>query len=120
MTTPGISQDPMYQMLRNDDVAGFNKAIDQGMPCNLRGSDLRGLDLRGIHVAGMDLTDAYFRGTDLRGVDFRGCSLDGVSLANAKVSGCYFPPELDANELRLSLEFGTRLRHKKAPQQPEM
>ncbi len=113
MTTPGISQDPLYQMLRNDDVAGFNQAIDGGAECDLRGTDLRGLDLRGLHLAGMDLTDAYFRGTDLRGVDFRGCALDGVSLANARVSGCYFPAEISAEELRLSLEFGTRLRHPK-------
>ena len=111
MTTPGISQDPLYQLLRNDDVEGFNNAIAQGHSCDLRGTDLRGLDLRGIKLAGMNLSDAYFRGTDLRGIDFRGCCLDGVSLANARVSGCYFPPELSAAELRMSLEFGTRLRH---------
>ncbi|WP_221799930.1 pentapeptide repeat-containing protein [Oceanobacter mangrovi] len=111
MATPGISQDPLYQMLRHDDVTGFNQAIADGASCDLRGTDLRGLDLRGIHFQGMDLTNAYFRGADLRGIDFRGCRLDGVSLANARVSGCYFPTEISADELRMSVELGTRLRH---------
>ncbi|MFK4751563.1 pentapeptide repeat-containing protein [Oceanobacter antarcticus] len=115
MTTAAISQDPLYQLLRNDDVAGFNQAIQQGQVCHLAGLDLRGLDLRGLLVSGMDLTDAYFRGTDLRGIDFRDCCLDGVSLVNSRVSGCYFPPAISAEELRLSLEFGTRLRHVHTP-----
>ncbi|MEK9712364.1 MAG: pentapeptide repeat-containing protein [Thalassolituus sp.] len=111
MTTPHISQDPMYQMLRNDDVAGFNQARDGGQQCDLRSCDLRGLDLRKLNLTGMDLTDAYFRGADLRGIDFRGCTLDGASLADAKISGCYFPPELDAQEIQMSVKLGTRLRH---------
>lgn len=111
MTTPQISQDPLYLMLRNDDIAGFNNAREKGMPCDLRGCDLRGLDLRKINLAGMDLTDAYFRGSDLRGIDFRGCCLDGASLADAKISGCYFPAELSASEIRMSVSLGTRLRH---------
>ena len=114
MTTPAISQDPLYQKLRHDDVAGFNQAIASGQHCDLRGTDLRGLDLRGLILQGMDISNCYFRGADLRGIDFRGCNLDGVSLANAKISGCYFPAELSAEESRLSLEIGTRLRHQPA------
>lgn len=112
MTTPQISQDPLYLMLRNDDVAGFNKARESGKACDLKGCDLRGLDLRKIELAGMDLTDTYFRGSDLRGVDFRGCNLDGASLADAKVSGCYFPAEISAEEIQMSVKLGTRLRHR--------
>lgn len=111
MTTPSISQDPMYQMLRHDDVSGFNQAREQGQQCDLRSCDFRGLDLRNLNADGMDLTDAYFRGADLRGIDFRNCMLDGVSLADAKISGCYFPVELSATEILLSVTQGTRLRH---------
>lgn len=110
-TSPAISQDPLYQKLRNDDVAGFNQAIKAGQTCDLRGMDLRGLDLRGLQLSGMDIRDCYLRGADLRGIDFRGCNLDGVSLANARISGCYFPAELSADEIRMSVELGTRLRH---------
>ena len=111
MTTPQISQDPMYLMLRDDNVEGFNQARESGQSCDLTGCDLRGLDLRKLNVAGMDLTDTYFRGSDLRGIDFRGCRLGGASLADAKISGCYFPLELSAEEIRLSVTMGTRLRH---------
>ena len=38
-------------------------------------------------------------------------SLTSASLADAKISGCYFPPELSAEEIRLSVTMGTRLRH---------
>lgn len=111
MTTPQISQDPLYQMLRHDDVAGFNKAREEGQLCNLKGCDLRGLDLRKLNLTGMDLTDAYFRGADLRGIDFRGCCLDGASLADSKISGCYFPTDIPATEIQMSVSLGTRLRH---------
>lgn len=111
MSAPILSNDPLYQMLRNDDVEGFNQARKTGAPCELKGCDLRGLDLRGINIAGLDLTDAYFRGSDLRGIDFRGCCLDGASLADAKISGCYFPIDLPAAEIQLSVVQGVRIRH---------
>lgn len=110
MTTPQISQDPLYQMLRNDDVAGFNQARESGQACDLQGCDLRGLDLRKLNLTEMDLTDTYFRGSDLRGIDFRGCRLDGASLADARVSGCYFPNDISATEIQMSVSLGTRLR----------
>jgi len=112
MTTPRITEDPMYLMLRDDDVEGFNNARAAGQNCDLAGCDLRGLDLRNLNLSNMDLTDTYFRGSDLRGIDFRGCNLDGASLADAKISGCYFPIELEAQEIHLSVSMGTRLRHK--------
>jgi uncharacterized protein YjbI with pentapeptide repeats len=111
MNNPVISDDPLYQLLRNDDVVGFNKARSEGQPCNLEGCDLRGIDLRHLIISGMSLKDAYFRASDLRGIDFRGCNLEGASLANAKISGCYFPAELSPEEIQLSVSMGTRLRH---------
>ena len=38
---------------------------------------------------------------------------EGASLLDAKVSGVYFPDELSPEEIRLSLDHGTRLRYNK-------
>ena len=111
MNGPIISDDPLYQLLRNDDIASFNQAREQGQDCDLSGCDLKGLDLRGININGIDLENTYFRGADLRGIDFRESNLNGASLADAKISGCYFPITLSADEIQLSVSMGTRLRH---------
>ena len=111
MNAPIISEDPLYQLLRSDDVSGFNKAREQGQTCDLSNCDLRGLDLRNLIIHGMDLENTYFRGADLRGIDFRDCNLNGASLADAKISGCYFPAEVSASEIQLSVTMGTRIRH---------
>jgi uncharacterized protein YjbI with pentapeptide repeats len=109
-TSPIISQDPMYQLLRDENVTEFNKLKAQGKICDLTGCDFRGLDLRDMDVRGMDLSNAYFRGSDLRSIDFRGSKLAGASLADAKISGCFFPDNLSAQEILMSVEHGTRLR----------
>lgn len=111
MPKPTISQDPMYQMLRDENVAGFNEAKAAGKSCDLKGCDFRGLDLRNLDTDGLDLTDAYFRGADLRGIDFRNSNLRGASLVSANISGCFFPDELRADEIMMSLTHGTRLRY---------
>jgi hypothetical protein len=36
--------------------------------------------------------------------------MEGASMINANVSGAYFPKDLSAEEIRLSLEHGTRMR----------
>jgi hypothetical protein len=41
--------------------------------------------------------------------------LAGCSLFHAKVSGTLFPSNLDADEIRLSLEQGTRMRTRPTP-----
>jgi uncharacterized protein YjbI with pentapeptide repeats len=76
------------------------------------GGDFRGLDLRELNADGVDFRDAYFRSADLRGIDFRNASLEGASLAHAQISGAYFPPELSADEILMSMNFGTRLRYR--------
>ena len=60
----------------------------------------------------MDFSDAYFRSADLRGIDFRKANLEGASLAHAQISGTYFPVELSADEILMSMNFGTRLRYR--------
>lgn len=112
MSTPQISQDPMYQLLRSENVKEFNQRKQAGEPCTLTGCDFRGLDLRGLDATGLDLTDAYFRGSDLRGIDFRRTQLEGVSIASANISGCYFPTQISAEEILLSQTQGTRIRYR--------
>lgn len=108
--TPRITQDPLYQLLRDEKVAEFNKLKAQGKSCDLTSCDFRGLDLRDMDVRSLDLSNAYFRGADLRSIDFRGCRLNGASLADAKISGCFFPEDISAQEILMSVTQGTRIR----------
>jgi uncharacterized protein YjbI with pentapeptide repeats len=110
--TPEIKDDPMYQLLRADKIDEFNARRAKGESCDLRGVDLRNLDLRGMNAEGLDMRDCYFRQTDLRGVDLTSTQLAGSSLKGAKISGTFFPPELSAEEINLSLQHGTRLRYR--------
>lgn len=108
---PVFPKDPLYQLLRADDIKGFNAKRDAGNPCDLRNVDLRGADLRGMNADGLDMSGAYMREADLRGIDFTNTRLEGASLRNARISGVMFPPELTAEEIRLSWDFGTRMRY---------
>lgn len=113
MSKPIVHKNPMYALLRAEKVAEFNqrKAKGEIKEGQLRGGDFRGLDLRELDADGLDLRDAYFRGTDLRGIDFRNCQLEGASFCQAHISGCFFPPQITAEELRLSLDIGIRVRY---------
>ncbi|NIV31835.1 MAG: hypothetical protein GWN58_20815, partial [Anaerolineae bacterium] len=51
-----------------------------------------------------------FRQADLRGLDLRQTRLEGASIHGAKVAGVYFPEDLSAEEIQLSLLQGTRMR----------
>jgi len=108
---PVFSKDPLYQLLRVDNVKAFNIKREAGHSCDLRGVDLRALDLRGLNADGLDFTDAYLRDSDLRGIDFTTSCLEGASLRGAKISGAKFPCELTAEEIRLSVDLGTRMRY---------
>ena len=108
---PVIKADPLYQMLRHEDVDCFNTNLDLLDSTELTGGDYRGLDLRRMNARGLDFSNAYFRNCDLSGIDFRETNLEGASLMDAKVSGVYFPTALSADEIRLSLDYGTRLRY---------
>ena len=107
-----LPNDPMYLLLREGCITEFNAKKAAGDKASLCGCDLRGLDLRGLDADGLDLSDSYFRQSDLRGVDFRKAKLEGASINAAKVSGTYFPAELTANEIELSLLHGTRMRYR--------
>jgi uncharacterized protein YjbI with pentapeptide repeats len=107
-----IPQDAMYLLLREGCITEFNVKRASGEKVDLRGCDLRGLDLRGLAADGLDLSDCYFRQSDLRSVDFRHARLEGASINGAKISGAYFPAELTAGEIELSLLHGTRMRYR--------
>jgi uncharacterized protein YjbI with pentapeptide repeats len=67
-----------------------------------------------MNARGLDFSNSYFRNADLSGIDFRDTNLEGASLLDAKLSGTYFPAEISAQEIRLSLDTGTRLRYDRA------
>ena len=113
MKKPVIKQDPLYQFLRNEDIDGFNAQRDQLDTSELKNGDYRGRDLRRMNADGLDFSSAYFRNSDLSGIDFRNTNLEGASLLDCKLSGVYFPSELSPDEIRLSLDTGTRLRYRK-------
>ncbi len=110
---PAFKDDPMYRLLREGAIEEFNSRRAAGETCDLRGCDFRTLDLRKLNAKGLDLRDCYFRQADLRGLDLSEANLEGASINAAKISGVYFPPELSAEEISLSLTHGTRMRYRK-------
>ena len=47
---PKISDDPMYLLIRNEEIDEFNARRLKGEECNFSGLDFRGLDLRGLDL----------------------------------------------------------------------
>ncbi len=114
-TAPEIKQDKMYKLLREGKIAEFNKRKAAGEKFDLTHADFRSVDLRGLDASGVDFSHAYFRQADLRGIDFSNSKLEGASLNGSKISGCYFPRALSAEEINLSLTHGTRMRSQGTP-----
>jgi len=112
MVIPRIIDEPLFELLRAGEIEEFNRRRQQGEECNLSGSDLRGLDLRALNARGLDMSDCYLRQADLRGIDFSATRLVGSSINGARISGTYFPAELSAGEITLSLLHGTRMRYR--------
>lgn len=105
-------KDPLYETLRTENISAFNaKKLTRGDLPSFSHGDFRGLDLRGMDATGLDMSHAYFRGADLRGIDFSHSNLEGASIAGAKISGSFFPDRLQASEILMSLNHGTRMRY---------
>ena len=115
MSQPRQLDNPLYRLIHSEDIAGFNSQKPKEGEVNLSGGDFRGIDLRLLDAQHIDFTDAYFRGADLRGLDLRNAKLEGASLAHAQISGSYFPVELSADEILMSVNFVTRLRYRTKP-----
>ena len=114
MAEPIISDNTLYRLLRDGKVVEFNQRIAAGEKAELVGCDFRHINLTSINTVGLDFSNSYFRQADLRGVDFSNClSLEGASIHGAKLSGAFFPSNIRADELLLSLEHGTRIRYTK-------
>ncbi len=111
MNIPERPDHPMYELLHMDKIEEFNQRRAGGEKFDLRGLDLRAMDLRGLDTDGISLSGSYLKDTDLRGLDLSHVHLEGASMRGAKVSGTLFPRELEATEILLSLETGTRLRY---------
>lgn len=112
MVTPAISDDPLYRLLREGKVEEFNQRIAAGETTDLTSCDFRHINLQGINAEGLDFANSYFRQAGLRGTGFTVCAnFNGSSIHGAKISGTYFPKELRAEEILLSLNNGTRLRY---------
>jgi uncharacterized protein YjbI with pentapeptide repeats len=109
---PRRPHDGDYQLIREGHFEEFNRRRSTAQACDLRGCDLRGMDLTKFDMAKLDLSDCYLRQADLRGLDLRTCRLAGASLHAAHVSGVYFPAELAADEIAMSVQLGTRLRYR--------
>ena len=108
-----ISRAPKPEIFFEENLEQFNALVEQGKPPDLRNANLSGLDLRRARLTGLDLSGCYFRGANLSGIDLSGCNLQGASLRGARVSGVLFPADVTAEEIRLSVELGTRIRVRK-------
>jgi uncharacterized protein YjbI with pentapeptide repeats len=106
------SKKNVYQTyIRSDESARFNAEIaDLGAPVDLEGCDLSNQDLRKFDLRTANLRNAYLKMTDLRGVDLSEAQMDGASINRARISGAFFPRNIPAREILLSVEHGTRMR----------
>lgn len=116
---PEFSNDPTHQMLRDGRVTEFNARFEGVANLELKNFDFRNVDLRGLEITNIDLSGSYFRQADLRGLDLSACNLDRASIHGAKISGVLFPKELCAQEILLSLQFGTRMRYRASEPVPD-
>ncbi len=102
-------EDHAATLLRDGFVDEFKKVSrDNGI--DLSNANLRGADLRHVELRNADLSGAYLHSADLRGLDLSQAKLEGASLHRARISGAYFPADVRPEELRMSVDLGTRVR----------
>ncbi|MDR1397998.1 MAG: pentapeptide repeat-containing protein [Desulfarculales bacterium] len=101
---------PKVELLFEENIEKFNQMAAGGKAPDLRNTNLSNMDLRHARLKGLDLSGCYLKGADMRGVDLSGCNLQGVSMEKAKISGCLFPDNVSLEEVKFSVEYGTRIR----------
>lgn len=109
---PKVLHDLAYRALREGDLAQFETLTADEDALDYSYADLAGVDLRKAPMDRMILRGARLKRADLRGLDLSGHDLEGVSLNSARISGVLFPRDLSATEILMSVEHGTRIRHR--------
>ena len=102
--------DEAFRSLRAGDAQTFHHLIDRRSSVDFTDADLRGTDFRSVDLAKVVLRGAYLKDADLRGMDLRKVDLEGASIHNARIGGTYFPANIPAAEVELSVKYGTRMR----------
>ena len=111
MTKPRFPDNEIFQALRGGDLETFSRlVIAHGRPVDFSNADFRGTDFRGAELTNVIIRGAYLKDADLRGIDLRQVDLEGCSLHKANVGGTYFPDNISAAEICMSIEYGTRIR----------
>jgi uncharacterized protein YjbI with pentapeptide repeats len=105
-----IKHTPKPKALFEENQEKFNREVAAGKVPDFTNQNLSYLDLTGFNLHNANLAGAYLCGANLAGQDLTKANLHGASLRQAKVSGCLFPAGLSAEEIRLSVDMGTRLR----------
>ncbi len=100
----------MFDMLIDGNIDRFNEERAKGLVPDFAKKNLRGIDLRRADLNGVNLRGAILSNTDIRGIDMYNCDMEGASMRAAKISGVFFPENLSAEEIMMSVQFGTRLR----------
>ncbi len=104
-----VRNSPAIQLLREEKFDEFNQLATERR-ADLENADLRMVDLRRVNLVKANLRGAYLKNADLRGQDLSDADLTGASLHDARVGGCLFPTNLGADEIRMSVMLGTRMR----------
>ena len=105
-----LSSDDAYLCLVNGDIDGFNAAVENRDLIDFSGTNLRGVDLRRADLSKVTIRGAHMKRADLRGLDLSSHDLHGCSINAAQISGVLFPANVPAEEVRMSVELGTRIR----------
>lgn len=104
-----VRDSELIRLLRDEKIDEFNVAAAKAHP-DLANADLRMVDLRRARLRQANLRGAYLRNADLRGVDLSEADLHGASIHDAQIGGCLFPNAIGADEVMLSIQWGTRMR----------
>lgn len=100
----------MFDMLIDGNIDRFNEERAKGILPDFTKKNLRGIDLRRADFTGISLRDAILSHADIRGLNLHDSDMEGASMKDAKISGVFFPENLSASEIMMSVQFGTRLR----------
>lgn len=100
----------MFDFLVDGNIDRFNEERAKGFVPDFSGKNFRGIDLRRAEFDGINLHGAIFSNADIRGLNLYNSDMEGASLKACKISGVYFPPNLAADEIMMSVQFGTRIR----------